>query len=343
MTGRQGGHDENGQSADPHRTTGQVDEVEGDRQADEHPGAGVAGEPGGDQDGRARGDGGGRPPPRRSAVGQENPEQGPGDGDEDNEADEVDDPEPGVEDLVDHGGSHHLAERQSAAVGALDGDGQSGRHHRGDQGGPEEPPGAGIATTVRPDGEQEEGAAHQNEQRPKGQEPDDSEHQADGAAPGAGRQEPGRLGGAGRRGGGSSGTDLEGEGAVDGMGVSRDDPPGDDIAPWTEVVGDVDGNGMAVAVGVIGAALVDPLAAGVEHPHGAELDLDILAEMHHRRAGRLRQHGVGGRVGGLEHGMGEGRRRPPGDADHHHGRDQPESPHAGRARGRLRRPAMVAG
>ena len=92
-------------------------------------------------------------------------------------------------------------------------------------------------------------------------------------------------------------------------------------------------------MGVVGVALIDPFSGRVEHPHGAERDLDVLTEMQDRGAGRLGQHRAGSRVGGLQHGVSERRRGPTGHPDHDHRDDQPQPPHAGRARPPRRRPA----
>ena len=79
-------------------------------------------------------------------------------------------------------------------------------------------------------------------------------------------------------------ADREDEAAGDDVAVGGDDPVGGGVAAVGQAGLEVDAELRALAVGVEGVALVDPLALGVVDPDRAEVALDRLVEAEDDRA-----------------------------------------------------------
>ena len=171
------------------------------------------------------------PPAGHAPGAQEQPDQRHGGGEEDDQAGQVDLAEAGVQHRGDHRRLHHLGQGQAAAVGALDADGQRRWSPPRRSGRP--------TASVGPGGPGARRARHRRRKRPRRRArtaprrpenltipkttptvrlpaPAASSLVAWAVLAAAAVAPPG--------------ADLEGEGPVHGVGVGRDDPPGDHVA-----------------------------------------------------------------------------------------------------------------
>ena len=163
-------------------------------------------------------------------------------------------------------------------------------------------------------------------------------------------------------------ADREDEAAHDRMRVGGDHPVGRGVGAVSQAVAQAHRDRIPAPVGVFGAPAIDPVAATVVYPHGAERGLHGLAEAEHHASRGMLQLRAARRRGGLQHGMRLGDRRAREQERHREGgerhgnvvaspglphragrtgataaapddQDQNESRERPRRRGRCRRPA----